>query len=178
MGLLSTITGGVSKLAGIPGVSSFLGSALDYGLGRKATDHANDLNIYNAKHQYQWMMQDMRKAGLNPILASKMGPLNIPSAQVNPNSAVAHNSYLKENIGYDSVQKVEQAGKHYFDAELSREQAHFVIEEVKRLRYENVGNKAVAQLYTDAEFLKKLKEIGLSPQVGIGLIKMFLGGKK
>jgi hypothetical protein len=87
-----------SVLGGIVGgpVGAALGSAYDASRDRQhglnAVNHANQLNIHNAKHQYQWMMQDMRKAGLNPILASKMGPLNIPSAQVNPNTAQSANA--------------------------------------------------------------------------------------
>lgn len=33
----------------------------------------NDLNVNNYKHRYQWAVDDMRNAGLNPILAATNG---------------------------------------------------------------------------------------------------------
>ena len=33
----------------------------------------NELNVENYKHRYQWAVDDMRAAGLNPILAATNG---------------------------------------------------------------------------------------------------------
>ena len=68
---LGTVIGGVLG-------SPALGAVADYALGEYSAQAANQRNVTNAKHQYTWMMKDMERAGLNPILASKMGPLSIP----------------------------------------------------------------------------------------------------
>lgn len=39
----------------------------------KAIRLQNDLNVDNYKHRYQWAVDDMRAAGLNPILAATNG---------------------------------------------------------------------------------------------------------
>ncbi len=39
----------------------------------KAIRLQNDLNVENYKHRYQWAVDDMRAAGLNPILAATNG---------------------------------------------------------------------------------------------------------
>ncbi|AXH78147.1 MAG: DNA pilot protein [Microviridae sp.] len=46
------------------------------------------------RHQYQWGMEDMRKAGLNPILAYKQGGAGSASGS----------SYTPQNIGASAVQ--------------------------------------------------------------------------
>jgi hypothetical protein len=68
------------------------GSVLDSVLGESSAEKAHSRNLKFAKNQYQYMMKDMEKAGLNPMLASKMGPLSLPASPMNPNSAVAANS--------------------------------------------------------------------------------------
>lgn len=40
----------------------------------------NDYNVHNYKHRYQWQVEDMRQAGLNPILAASASPGSVPSA--------------------------------------------------------------------------------------------------
>lgn len=39
----------------------------------KAIRLQNELNVDNYKHRYQWAVEDMRKSGLNPILAATNG---------------------------------------------------------------------------------------------------------
>lgn len=52
---------------------SFLGSAFDYGFNSAGAAKQNAYNVENYKHRYQWAVQDMREAGLNPILAATNG---------------------------------------------------------------------------------------------------------
>ena len=70
MGLLSNLTnvatGGIAGLA-----SSALGMA-EGANQRKASQRAY-------RHRYQWQMSDMKKAGLNPILAGSLGAGNAAS---------------------------------------------------------------------------------------------------
>lgn len=55
------------------GVSSLIGGALSNSAARHAATVANQRNIYNYQHRYQWAMDDMQKAGLNPMLAATQG---------------------------------------------------------------------------------------------------------
>lgn len=40
----------------------------------------NEMNVENYKNRYQWQVEDMRKAGLNPILSSNLGAGSVGSA--------------------------------------------------------------------------------------------------
>lgn len=40
---------------------------------KQLQEQQNQYNVYNMQHQYQWTMQDMQKAGLNPVLAASNG---------------------------------------------------------------------------------------------------------
>lgn len=55
------------------GVSSIIGGMLSNSAARHAATVANERNIYNYQHRYQWAMEDMQKAGLNPMLAATQG---------------------------------------------------------------------------------------------------------
>lgn len=62
-------------------LSNTLGSVVGSVLGSAVQDHynsanaaqANAWNVENYKHRYQWAVDDMRSAGLNPILAATNG---------------------------------------------------------------------------------------------------------
>ena len=62
-------------------LSNTLGSIAGSVLGSSVQNHynsanaaqANAWNVENYKHRYQWAVEDMRKAGLNPILAATNG---------------------------------------------------------------------------------------------------------
>lgn len=53
--------------------SSSANALLGYGLNHAATKYASKLQADMYKHRYQWAVDDMRKAGLNPILAATSG---------------------------------------------------------------------------------------------------------
>ena len=55
------------------GISSIIGGALSNSADRHAATVANQRNQYNYQHRYQWSMEDMQKAGLNPMLAATSG---------------------------------------------------------------------------------------------------------
>lgn len=61
----------MSLLAGI--ASTFATGLINNYFNRKATDHANDLNVQNYAQRYQLAVQDMKAAGLNPIMAATSG---------------------------------------------------------------------------------------------------------
>lgn len=52
---------------------SVLGSAVQNHYNSANAAQANAWNVENYKHRYQWAMEDMRNAGLNPILAATNG---------------------------------------------------------------------------------------------------------
>ena len=52
---------------------SVLGSAVQNHYNSANAAQANEWNVENYKHRYQWAVEDMRKAGLNPVLAATNG---------------------------------------------------------------------------------------------------------
>lgn len=62
---------------GLKGFTSLAGGLLGGALSNSASRHAMDAQIsanrYDYQHRYQWAMQDMQAAGLNPILAATQG---------------------------------------------------------------------------------------------------------
>ena len=53
--------------------SSSANALIGFGLNHAATKYAAGLQADMYKHRYQWAVEDMRKAGLNPILAATSG---------------------------------------------------------------------------------------------------------
>lgn len=76
------------------GISSIIGGALSNSSARHAATVANQRNIYNYQHRYQWSMDDMQKAGLNPMLAATQGI----GGSVNGASALSANYNLGEGV--------------------------------------------------------------------------------
>lgn len=76
------------------GISSIIGGALSNSAARHAATVANQRNIYNYQHRYQWAMDDMQKAGLNPMLAATQGI----GGSVNGASALSANYNLGEGV--------------------------------------------------------------------------------
>lgn len=52
---------------------SILGSAVQNHYNSANAAQANAWNVNNYKHRYQWAVEDMRNAGLNPVLAATNG---------------------------------------------------------------------------------------------------------
>lgn len=76
------------------GVSSIIGGALSNSAARHAASVANQRNIYNYQHRYQWAMDDMQKAGLNPMLAATQGI----GGSINGASALSANYNIGEGV--------------------------------------------------------------------------------
>lgn len=111
------------------GISSIIGGALSNSADRHAATVANQRNQYNYQHRYQWSMEDMQKAGLNPMLAATQGiggsvngasalasSYNVGegvtagmSAQAAGNSAKAaqHQANVAEDVGKGTVRKLD-----------------------------------------------------------------------
>lgn len=54
-------------------VGSVFGSSVQNHYNSANAAQANEWNVENYKHRYQWAAEDMRQAGLNPILAATNG---------------------------------------------------------------------------------------------------------
>ena len=76
------------------GIASIIGGALSNSAARHAATVANQRNVYNYQHRYQWSMQDMQKAGLNPILAATQGI----GGSINGASALSANYNIGEGV--------------------------------------------------------------------------------
>ena len=76
------------------GVASIIGGALSNSAARHAATVANQRNIYNYQHRYQWAMDDMQKAGLNPMLAATQGI----GGSINGASALSANYNIGEGV--------------------------------------------------------------------------------
>ena len=76
------------------GVSSIISGALSNSAARHAATVANQRNVYNYQHRYQWAMDDMQKAGLNPILAATQGI----GGSINGASALSANYNIGEGV--------------------------------------------------------------------------------
>lgn len=81
--MLALILGGFMSLSfgsmtgGIAG--SLFSSAFDVWAGRQAAEDQRAFDERAYRHRYQWQMEDMRKAGLNPMLAYMQSPGAGPS---------------------------------------------------------------------------------------------------
>ena len=75
--------------AAIGGVTSLIGGHQQNTAAAEAADKQMAFQKESAQHSYQWAMQDMAKAGLNPILAYKQGGAGTLSGS----------SYTPQNIG-------------------------------------------------------------------------------
>lgn len=64
--------------AAISGAAKVFGGWLSKKSSAKAAKIAHKRNVSDYKHRYQWTMADMRKAGLNPILAAGTGAGSLP----------------------------------------------------------------------------------------------------
>lgn len=65
MSWLSDVAGSIA--------GSLFGSSVQDHYNSAAAEQQNEWNVENYKHRYQWAMEDMRNAGLNPILAATNG---------------------------------------------------------------------------------------------------------
>lgn len=78
----------------VGGVSSIISGALNNSAARHAATVANQRNVYNYQHRYQWSMDDMQKAGLNPMLAATQGI----GGSINGASALSANYNIGEGV--------------------------------------------------------------------------------
>lgn len=57
----------------------------------------NDYNVYNYQHQHQWRTEDMRSAGLNPILSATGGTAVAPVSNPGVSAGNSSNSLSRDS---------------------------------------------------------------------------------
>lgn len=72
--MMDPVTGGIVGSAVGAGIGA-IGSAISGNQSARAAER-------NYKHRYQWQMRDMKKAGLNPMLAFSQGAPNVPQPNI------------------------------------------------------------------------------------------------
>lgn len=75
--------------AAVGAISSALGASSAYSRQKKLLAKQNEYNVYNYQHRYQWAVDDLRQAGLNPILAANSAGAVAGSVSSSSTPAVA-----------------------------------------------------------------------------------------
>lgn len=97
----------------------------------------NELNVENYKHRYQWAVDDMRSAGLNPILAAtngiggsvagaSAGTIGMSDIGANTNSARAASAAERQAKNVEHL-AASQIDKNFAEANFYRQNAHGVV---------------------------------------------------
>ena len=97
----------------------------------------NELNVENYKHRYQWAVDDMRNAGLNPILAAtngiggsiagaSAGTIGMSDIGANTNSARAASAAERQAKNVEHL-AASQVDKNFSEANYYRQYAHGVV---------------------------------------------------
>lgn len=129
---MSWLTDTLGSVAG-----SVFGSAVDYGFNSAGAAQQNKWNVENYKHRYQWAVEDMRAAGLNPILAAtngiggsiagssaaSVGSSNIGSNMNSARSSAAamRQAEIAENLSTSQIEK------NVADADSTRQATHGIV---------------------------------------------------
>ena len=147
MALFGSAAGGFAG-----GVSSIIGVVLSNSAARHAATVANQRNIFNYQHRYQWAMEDMQKAGLNPMLAATQGI----GGSINGASALSANYNIGE--GVNAGMSAGAAGNSAKAANKQADTAARVADgTIKKLESEvaadaagkEIANKLASDLYAD-----------------------------
>lgn len=116
---------------------SVLGSAVQNHYNSANAAQANAWNVENYKHRYQWAVEDMRNAGLNPILAAtngiggsiagasaaSVGMSDIGSTMNSARSASAAESQAK-NAEHLAISQID---KNVAEADSTRQATHGIV---------------------------------------------------
>ena len=147
-GILSALMGGLFSLAGT-GLQSWSQS--------EEAEKQRDWQEYMASTAYQRTMKDMRKAGLNPILAYSQG-----STGAGPGAAATSMPNMLEGLGASAQEAMRleeelkvmdtQSYKNYRDAQKAGEEEKRLAQETKNLK---LVNKVLDAEATDAQFKKR-----------------------
>lgn len=171
MGLLGNL--GLGSLFGA--ADKFVGGAIDNYYNKKNMDYQAKIQQKMYQHRYQWAVDDMKKAGLNPILAATSGIAgsmpgvssassfggDVSNAAVGVSNSAAANKAAKtgEAVGKSTVAlNASSAAKYAADADAIRQGIEFnrvyfpYEQELKKQTVENAKKQGVLlQKQADAQ---------------------------
>lgn len=138
MGLLGNL--GLGSIFGA--ADKFVGGSIDHYYNKKNMDYQAKIQQMQYQHRYQWAVDDMKKAGLNPILAATSGIAgsmpgvssassfggDVSNAAVGVSNSAAANRAAKtgEAVGKSTVTlNASSAAKYAADADAIRQGIEF-----------------------------------------------------
>lgn len=127
----------------VSGLGSFLGANSQNDAAKDAAATATAANERMYRHRYQWQVQDLEKAGLNPILAANQGAGAGPSAATAdvPRNAVgdAVSSALQARRLRAEIDLMAQQRKESMAREANYDNSSFLTNEQRKgVAYDNV----------------------------------------
>ena len=116
---------------------SVLGSAVQNHYNSANAAQANEWNVENYKHRYQWSVDDMRAAGLNPILAAtngiggsisgaSAGTIGMSDIGANMNSARSSSAAERQAKNAEHL-AISQIDKNVAEADSTRQATHGIV---------------------------------------------------
>lgn len=118
-------------------LGSFGSSEIQSKYNEEAIRLQNELNVDNYKHRYQWAVDDMRAAGLNPILAAtngiggsisgaSAGTIGMSDIGANINSARSSSAAERQAKNAEHL-AVSQIEKNVAEADSTRQATHGIV---------------------------------------------------
>lgn len=86
---------------------SIASAAAGFGMNQRATEKAAHLSADMYQKRYQWTVEDLKSAGLNPMLAYSSGVGGSPSAS--PSGSSSADSVASETVAMDNQTRVATA---------------------------------------------------------------------
>lgn len=133
---MSWLTNTLGNIAG--SVLGSLGSSeIQSQYNEEAIRLQNELNVENYKHRYQWAVDDMRAANLNPILAAtngiggsiagaSAGTIGMSDIAANTNSARSSSAAERQAKNAENL-AVSQIDKNVAEADSTRQATHGIV---------------------------------------------------
>ena len=160
MGIFSGILKGASSALGL-GSSGWATPLVGAGLSFLGGERANRQNVDLSNTAYQRSMADMRKAGLNPILAGKLGGASTP---------------VMQNTMAPAVSSAFQARQTESNVGLQKEQGRVAHAQVEKISEEILGMPLARNL--TAEQINQTASLVVQIGTQIGLNKQQLNNLK